>query len=119
MDESSPKRRGILRMLFREPIPLETETATFVLLSALDVLLTSLLLSGDGEELNPIADFFYHRWQTNGLVMFKFVMVALVTVVIQIIARQHIEAARKVSIFACILVGAVVVYSTGLLVSTW
>ena len=62
-------------------------------------------------ESNPIARFFINSWGPKGMVYFKFVMVAAVFVIVQIIAHRRVETAKKVLNFAIIAVGAVVTYS--------
>ena len=109
-DESLTTRgRG---SLFGGQLPLENETAWFVLVSALDVFLTYLLLRQPNyTEANPIAAFFINHWGIRGMVYFKFFMVAFVGVIAQIIARTREETARRVLQFATVVVGGVVIYS--------
>ena len=111
------KRPSLFEMVFKRKLPLERETSWFILVSVLDILLTYLLLSrGDHRESNPIADFFISRWGTNGMVAFKFLLVAFVTVVAQVIATKSLNKARWVLNFGIVVVACVVVYSLTLLV---
>ena len=48
------------------PLPLQDETATFILVNVLDIFVTYLLLSIGGTEANPIARFFLYRWGFDG-----------------------------------------------------
>jgi hypothetical protein len=119
-----PRKRRKLRPfpwepLFRRSLPLEHETVVFILVSALDVFLTYLLLSHSEAglttvrfvESNAVARFFLHGWGPRGMVYFKFVMVAVVTVIAQVIARRRIETARRLLNVATLIVGGVVIYS--------
>jgi hypothetical protein len=120
MDRSTrnqkPAARSVWQFVFRRRLPLESETALFIALSALDVVLTwQLLIRGGHYESNPIADYFIAGWGRKGMVTFKFVMVAFVCVVTQVIAHRRLEAARRVLRFAILVLGGVVVYSTILL----
>jgi hypothetical protein len=102
--------------------PLELETSLFVLASALDFLMTWLLLnyqSAGGHiefvESNFVARYFLYSWGFNGLIGFKFATVAMVAVICQIIARSRIEVARRLLQFATVAAMGVVVYSVVLL----
>lgn len=112
-----PERRDA--PLWRRHLPLEHETAVYVLLSALDVFMTYLLLrSNMGREnglviyeSNPVARFFLHSWGMRGMIYFKFAMVAFVCVVTQVIAARRLETARRVLKIATVVVAGVVIYS--------
>ena len=96
-------------------LPLEKETARFVLVSMLDLLMTWLLLSRPQfTEANPLAMFFLSRWGIAGMAWFKFGMVGFVGVLTQAIAREKLETARALLNFATVLCGGVVLYSLAL-----
>ena len=106
------------RSLFRTARPLEKETSLFILVSALDFYMTFLLLdhsqSDGGEsvfyESNPAARYFLD-WGINGLIFFKFSIVAFVAVIVQVIATKKEKTARRLLQFATALVACVVIYS--------
>ena len=109
---------------FRGHLPLEHETALYLLASVLDVAMTMVLLyrgagGGGGAvfvESNPVARFFLDRWGPRGMVYFKFTMVAFVCVIVQVIATRRPETARVLLRLATAVVVAVVIYSVLLLV---
>lgn len=109
--------------IFRGKLPLESETTWYVLLSVLDVVLTYLLLrqSANPEarvrlyESNPVARWVLNHYGMRGMIGFKFVLVAAVAVIAQVVATRRPEWARYLLYFACVAVGAVVVYSAYLL----
>lgn len=104
--------------LFGRSLPYETETSLFILVSVLDLLMTSVLLyTGKARESNPVANYFLAHWGIKGLVAFKFAMVAFICVLAQVIALRRPETARWLLIFATVVVGAVVVYSVRLYVT--
>ena len=116
------RRRSIWYLIFRRPLPLERETTWFIFVNALDVFMTYLLFRYCGAsetrrevETNPIAALFYDRRNMQGMVYFKFAMVAFVTVIAQIIARQRVEVARKVLNLGTVIVSGVVIYTLILL----
>jgi len=104
-------------------LPLESETGLFIMASTLDVVMTYILVNKSTAgnhtwfvESNPFARYFWESWGFDGLVLFKFGLVALVSVICQIIARQKIEVARRVLYFATLIVTSVVIYSVVLMV---
>ncbi len=112
MKKSGNSDQSLFQKLFRNQLPLESETTIFILVSALDIFMTWILLSGDGfRESNPIAKYFLDRWGRKGFVGFKFASVTVVCVIAQIVATKNLRLARMVLLFGTIVVGAVVVYS--------
>lgn len=111
---------GGWRFFVHESLPLERETGYFILASALDLMLTWLMLSYEGHtrfvESNVVAQYFLYSWGLRGLAGFKFGTVAFVAVLCQVIARKRLEIARRLLVFATIAATAVVLYSAVLLV---
>ena len=111
-DDRRGASTGGWRHWARRRLPLESETATFILANALDVFLTVLLLyRGTHGEGNPLAKWFLDRWGVAGMVYFKFGMVAFVCVIAQVIARRRPATARRLLYATTAMVGAVVAYS--------
>src|SRR5262245_28040793 len=89
--------RGLAQYL-RFRLPLEVETGLFVVASALDVFLTRHLVTSSSStshfsfvEGNPIARYFLDSWGPDGLTWFKFGLVAIVSIICQVIARRKID----------------------------
>jgi hypothetical protein len=100
---------------FRRELPLESETNFFILANALDVYLTYLLLQTNAfRESNEIANRILNRFGFNGMIAFKFAMVAFVCVVTQIIATKRLKTARFVLYLGIAVVLGVVIYSANL-----
>lgn len=119
MREKTVTAESLWQFLFRTHVPLRRETMLFVLASALDVFMTYILLSRGGfRESNPIADYFISGWGKNGMVFFKFSLVAVVAVVTQTIALKRVDLARTLLNFGTVIVSCVVVYSLVLLLRT-
>ena len=99
--------------IWSRQLPLETETCFFILANALDVFMTYLLLSHGPEfqESNQIAAYFLARFGFKGMIYFKFVLVAFVTVVAQVIARTNPTTARWLLNAGTVITAAVVIYS--------
>ena len=69
----------------------------FIVLSTLDLLLTSLILHLGGRELNPIAHAVLVQWDLTGLTIFKFMMVGLVLCLCEAIGRLRWSTGRAVA----------------------
>ena len=79
--------------------------------------MTYLLLNlGNFRESNALANFFLERFGMNGMIFFKFAIVAFVCVIAQIVATQKIKLARWLLNFGTLLVGLVVIYSLSMYV---
>ena len=100
------------------PAPLRTDVrypnayVWFIFLSALDVMLTYLILhpvvfaadadgtESRGAEVNALANWFIQRWDVPGMVAFKFGLVLLVVVLCEIIGRYRSETGRRLAEWA-------------------
>lgn len=84
----------------------------FVFLSALDVMLTYLILhpvlfprdlhmtESRGAEANVVANWFIQRFDVPGMVVFKFVLVVMVVVFCEIIGRYKDQTGRRLAEWA-------------------
>ncbi len=105
------------RSVFGSNLPLERETAWFILISVLDILLTYRLLGIPGVgEANPIARYFIYGWGAKGMIFYKMGMVAFITVLAQVIATKNLKTARYVLFFGITVNSIVVVYSFRMLI---
>ncbi len=92
----------------------------FIAVSAMDALLTWLLLtrhSGQIVESNPLALFCLEQWGFPGMILFKILLVSIVVLNYTVIVRHRERLARGVMNFGVVVVNAVVLYSLFLLVS--
>lgn len=93
-------------------LPLETETCYFVLANALDAIMTRLLLNFEQfRESNIIADYVLTNFGMRGMIYFKFIVVAVVVIIAQIVARKKLHVARYLLIGGTLFVSGVVIYS--------
>jgi hypothetical protein len=124
---SHPKTpaRGLWYTIFRLSLPLQRESALFLIVNVLDVMMTYLMLSDvpepDGRamfyESNPVAHWFFVKWELSGIVVLKFTMVAVVEVIAQIIAIRRLQLGRRLLEFGTLVVALVVLYSMYLLLT--
>jgi hypothetical protein len=86
---------------------------TFILLSAADLLMTTILLRTGPHyyESNPVANWILQKWDVAGVTAFKFSVVALVIVIGEFVERRRRGMGRVVLIIGCIATAAVVAYS--------
>ena len=82
--------------------------AWFVFVSALDLLLTWLVLHRGGREVNWVADYVIDRFGRGGIVTFKFAVVAFVIITCEWIGSQRRDLGRRLATWAIILPGAAV-----------
>jgi hypothetical protein len=75
----------------------------FVLVSALDVMLTWVVLHAGGREANAIAAAVLQRWGLEGMVVFKFALVVFVVVLCEVIGRRNLAAGRRLATWAVAL----------------
>ena len=68
-----------------------------IFVSALDVILTRVILFFGGTEVNPIADWILAEFGRMGMSIFKFVIVAVVIICCEIIGRRSWKTARRLA----------------------
>ncbi len=115
-DEPKSKARSPLHFLFRHPLSLESETSWFLLLGVLDLVMTTVLLNtGVAHEANPLARLFLFTNGLHGLIAYKFGLLTVAAVSVQIITLRHPRAAKAVLHTGIGVQSLVVVYSVTLL----
>jgi len=113
---AAERQRRHAQSFMTRKLPLQNSTTMFILINTLDIFMTYVLISLGAIEANPIANIFLEKFNFNGLIVFKLVIVAGVCVIAQIIAAKSVRKGRNLLNFGSLLVGAVVVYSCWLLV---
>ena len=69
-----------------------------IFVSALDVMLTWVVLCVGGRETNVLAEAVVHRFGLPGLVGFKFALVLLVIVLCEWVGRRSLVAGRRLAL---------------------
>lgn len=72
----------------------------FIFVSALDLMLTWVVLYFGGREVNLLADFILERWTLTGMVIYKFVLVVFVIFICEIVGHYRAKAGRNLARFA-------------------
>lgn len=99
-----------------EPLRLARESALLLVLSTLDLLMTYALLRRGLRfyESNPVADWWFARWNMAGMTAFKFLVVSVAIVACEVVERRRPGLGRKVVRFGALAAGLVVAYSLAL-----
>lgn len=105
------KNRSAAITFFTTPLRLQNDTVYFILINCLDIFMTYILLRFGGMEVNPVANFFLHRWNFSGLVAFKMAIVAFVLLLAHVVARHNERKGRILLGTGSAIVLIVVVYS--------
>ena len=72
----------------------------FIFVSALDLMLTWVVLYFGGREVNLLADFILQRWALTGMVIYKFMLVVLVIFICEVVGYYRAKAGRNLARFA-------------------
>ena len=92
-DPHAPSLRG-------RPLWYPNHYTWFVFISALDVMLTWVILYFGGWEANHVADFVIGRFGLPGLVTFKFGIVVFVIVLCEIVGRRRPRSGKRLAEWA-------------------
>lgn len=104
--------KRLLRAAGVEPLRLGREVHWLLLLSAADLLTTYALLRQGVRfyEANPLARWWFARWNMTGMVTYKFLVIALVLIAAEIVERERPGRGRLVVVAGALAAGAVFVY---------
>ena len=112
-------RRGLIQLggrregIWHQDLLFPFEYLLFVAVSAMDLMLTGLILSLGGWEVNPVAQVVLLMSGEPGIVGFKFTIVVLVVVMCETVGRRHAVKGRRLSRAAVAISAAPVVWSIG------
>jgi len=85
------------------PVLYPTVYPWYVLMAALDIMVTWVILVLGGHELNVLADWVIQRYDLPGVVSYKFALVVLVIVVCEIVGRRRYDAGLRLARWAVAL----------------
>ena len=114
MKSSSKPAGNAIRSLIGGRALLANESLLLVIFSMCDLFMTYVLLWQGGHfyEANPIARWFFDRWNIAGMTAFKFGLVGLIVILCEIIERRRPKVGRAIVLLGC--VAAIVVTVQGL-----
>lgn len=87
----------------------------FVFVSAMDIMLTWVILWQGGAEVNPVARIVIERWGLNGAIVFKFALAIFVIGICEYIGRRRGSTGRRLAVAAVAISAIPVAYSLLLL----
>jgi phage FluMu protein Com len=96
---------------------LERESTWLIVLSAADLLVTYALLRRGPSfyESNPVAQWFFSRWNIAGMTVFKFSVMGLVIIIGEVVERHRPGWGRALLAASCLATAVVVWYGLRLL----
>lgn len=118
--DSSPKptepKTSWYRAYAMENSRLQGWIVALVLVSMADLIMTYFLLSLDANfyESNPIANWFFTKWNIAGMTFFKFAVVAFVIVIAEFVERRRPGYGKFVLLVGIVVTAYVVYYSYNL-----
>ncbi|MEM7692008.1 MAG: DUF5658 family protein [Pseudomonadota bacterium] len=102
---------------FGTPLVLSGTAYIWIILAAtLDILLTGIILSGGGKEINPLANAVLATYGFTGMVIFKYIVVFFILLGCEYVTRHNKRKGRLLSVALIIIHFAPVLWSTGLLI---
>jgi hypothetical protein len=93
----------------------ENHYTWFVFVSALDIMLTWVILHAGGREANQLAASVLERFGLEGLVVFKFALVILVIAICEVVGRKNFATGRRLASWAVALTCVPLLVAVGLL----
>lgn len=121
MKQTKQKRsgRGPLGWIGGENVLLDVEIGWILILSAADIFLTHALLRQGQQfyESNPLADWFFQRYNIAGMVAYKFLIISVVIIICEFVERRRPGLGRFVLRVGIVAAGGVVVYSLFLILT--
>ena len=109
--------RSLFRSIVAGKARLANESLLLVLLSACDLFITYMLLWRGGQfyEANPLARWFFDRWNIAGMTAFKFGLVGIIIVLCETIERHRPRVGKAIVILGCIAALIVTIHGLRLL----
>jgi hypothetical protein len=99
----SQRPRPAWRRFLRQPALYPTLYTWYVFVSALDILFTWRILHANGTEVNVLADWIINQQDIKGLAVFKFLTVAVVILICEVVGRRRYETGAKLARWAVAL----------------
>ena len=113
---AAEQRTVLLSMIRQRPLFAEHH-CWFVLVGTLDLLLTKVILSLGGRELNPLADLVLRQFDTPGLAALKYSTIIIVVLTCERVGRAHARAGRRLALTAVGLSAVPVMVASGQLIN--
>lgn len=86
-----------------------------LLMSAMDVMLTWIILHLEGREVNPVANWVLSRWALNGIIFYKFALILTFIGICEVVGSMRDSTGRTLSRVSVMIAMIPVVWSLFLL----
>ncbi len=96
-------RQGDSTGFFTRPVLYPDRYTWFVFASAMDLLMTGIVLYRGGSEVNRLAEFVILRFGRVGVVTFKFALVAMILVICEIVGQRRRDLGRRLATWAIVI----------------
>lgn len=95
---------SVFRSIVSGEAVLANESMLLVLFSACDLFMTYMLLWKGGQfyEANPVARWFFERWNIAGMTAFKFGLVGCIIILCETIERHRPMVGRAIVLLGCL-----------------
>jgi hypothetical protein len=107
-------RPGVFRFR-RSPVRYPNSYLWFILLSAMDIMLTYRILARGGTEVNPLAREIIERWNLWGSIAFKFTLAVFVILICEYVGSLRARTGRWLALIAVGISAVPVAYSLSML----
>ena len=102
--------------MFRQNVQYAQEYLAFILLNLFDLFLTGYIFRyPGGKEANGAAEAIISRYGYQGFVVYKFVLVTIVVLACEAVAKKNPGLAKGIIYFGCFIYTAVVLYEIALI----
>ncbi|MEM1211072.1 MAG: DUF5658 family protein [Planctomycetota bacterium] len=108
---------GFCLPFLHQPVRFPHAYTWIVFLSAMDVMLTKVVLAMGGREVNPIAETVINGFGLPGTLLFKFTLVIGFLLICEYVAQQSESTARFMSRTGLVIAAFPIIWSSLLLVS--
>lgn len=107
------------RFLDVPPMLFQQAYVWVIFLSALDIMLTWVILARSGVEANPVARAVINTWDLPGAIAFKFALVMLAIVICEIVGRRRPSTGWSLAIASALINAIPVGWSIALIALNW
>lgn len=83
--------------------------------SAMDIMLTWVIFTNGGREVNPIAEQVIFRWGLDGMILYKFILVLFFILMCEFIGKQRDRTGQRLSQLGVLIAAFPVCWSLTLL----
>lgn len=114
-DATDPQDPPTNRSLLNRNLLYPNAYVLLLILSAMDVMLTWMIIRLGGSEVNPIADGVIDLWGLNGMIVYKFVLIAAFISMCESVGSLREPAGRSLSRVSLLIASVPVAWSMVLL----